>query len=58
MRCPLNRAEDYYLRVAANIAFMGKAPVAQATVDDVTLTGVNQMLPFIQQTLKRVITQS
>ncbi|AFE58304.1 hypothetical protein Q7S_10350 [Rahnella aquatilis HX2] len=37
---------------------MGKAPVAQATVDDVTLTGVNQMLPFIQQTLKRVITQS
>lgn len=49
---PLNRAEDYYLRVAANIAFMGKSPVAQATADDVTLTGVNQILPIIQQTLK------
>ncbi|MDH8147130.1 tetrathionate reductase subunit TtrA [Klebsiella pneumoniae] len=49
---PLNRAEDYYLRVAANIAFMGKAPVAQATADDVMLTGVNQILPIIQQTLK------
>ena len=49
---PLNRAEDYYLRVAANIAFMGKAPVAEATPDDISLTGVTRILPVITQTLK------
>lgn len=49
---PLNRAEDYYLRIAANIAHMGKAPAAQATQEDVTLTGVQRILPVIQQTLK------
>lgn len=49
---PLNRAEDYYLRVAANIAFMGKAPVAEVTPDDISLTGVTRILPVITQTLK------
>lgn len=49
---PLNRAEDYYLRVAANIAYMGKAPVAQANHEDVALTGVQRILPLMQQTLK------
>lgn len=49
---PLNRAEDYYLRVAANIAFMGKSPVAEANQEDVTLTGVTRILPVIEQTLK------
>lgn len=51
-RYPLNRAEDYYLRMAANIAFMGKAPVAEASSEDLTLTGVQRILPVISQTLK------
>ncbi|EMN3919787.1 tetrathionate reductase subunit TtrA [Citrobacter farmeri] len=51
-RYPLNRAEDYYLRVAANIAFMGKAPVAEAVAEDIDLTGVSRIMPVIQQTLK------
>ncbi|MCE0828722.1 tetrathionate reductase subunit TtrA [Buttiauxella sp. A2-C2_NF] len=49
---PLNRAEDYYLRIAANIAYMGKAPVTPANHQDVTLSGVRRILPVIQQTLK------
>ncbi|WP_336221966.1 tetrathionate reductase subunit TtrA [Citrobacter amalonaticus] len=49
---PLNRAEDYYLRIAANIAFMGKNPVAEAVTDDLTLTGVSRILPAIERTLK------
>ncbi len=49
---PLNRAEDFYLRVAANIAFMGKTPVAPANQEDITLTGVSRILPAIQHTLK------
>lgn len=51
-RYPLNRAEDYYLRLAANIAFMGKAPVAEASPEDHTLTGVQRLLPVMAQTLK------
>lgn len=51
-RYPLNRAEDYYLRLAANIAFMGKAPVAEASPDDLALTGVQRLLPVMAQTLK------
>lgn len=49
---PLNRAEDYYLRLAANIAFMGKAPVAEAAPEDISLTGVTRILPVITDTLK------
>lgn len=49
---PLHRAEDYYLRMAANIAFMGNAPVAEAISEDLTLTGVQRILPVINQTLK------
>ena len=49
---PLNRAEDYYLRMAANIAFMGKTPVAEAVQEDLTLTGVERILPLMAQTLK------
>lgn len=51
-RYPLNRAEDYYLRLAANIAFMGKAPLAEASPEDLTLTGVQRLLPVMAQTLK------
>lgn len=49
---PLNCAEDYYLRIAANIAFMGKAPVAEAVAEDIDLTGVSRIMPAIQRTLK------
>ncbi|MBN6043323.1 tetrathionate reductase subunit TtrA [Citrobacter sp. ku-bf4] len=49
---PLNCAEDYYLRIAANIAFMGKAPVAEAAAEDIDLTGVSRIMPVIQRTLK------
>ena len=51
-RYPLNRAEDYYLRLAANIAFMGKAPVAEAQPEDIALTGVQRIVPVMTQTLK------
>lgn len=51
-RYPLNRAEDYYLRMAANIAFMGKGPVAEANAEDLALSGVQRILPAINQTLK------
>lgn len=38
--------------MAANIAFMGNAPVAEAISEDLTLTGVQRILPVINQTLK------
>lgn len=48
---PLKRAEDYYLRAAANIAFAGK-PVREANEEDMTLTGVSRIVPNIKRTLK------
>ncbi len=36
----------------ANIAFLGNAPVAEAISEDLTLTGVQRILPVINQTLK------
>ncbi|MDN6290450.1 MAG: tetrathionate reductase subunit TtrA [Tetragenococcus koreensis] len=48
---PLMKAEDYYLRAAANIAFAGKA-VPEANDEDVTLTGVSRIMPQIETTLK------
>lgn len=48
----LNRAEDYYLRVAANIAFTGQAPLPAATDQDVALSGVDRIFPAIKQSLK------
>ena len=48
----INRAREYYLRVAANIAFAGKAPVPAASDEDCRLTGVDRLLPAISQTLK------
>ena len=48
----LNRAEDYYLRVAANIAFAGQKPLPAAVDQDVTLSGVERIFPAIRQTLK------
>lgn len=48
---PLNRAEDYYLRAAANVAYDGSA-VADASDKDMVLTGVDRIAPAIKQTLK------
>ena len=48
----LNRAEDYYLRVAANIAFAGQKPLPAAAEQDITLSGVERIFPSITQTLK------
>lgn len=51
-RYPLHCAEDYYLRVAANIAFAGKTPVAAATQQDIQLCGVDRIMPLLRQTLR------
>lgn len=51
-RYPLERAEDWYLRGAANIAFAGKAPVGDATDEDMALTGVERIRPLMESTLK------
>lgn len=48
---PLKKAEDYYLRAAANIAFAGK-PVKEAKEEDIVLTGVSRIMPLIEATLK------
>src|SRR5690606_32110222 len=51
-RYPLDRAEDWYLRGAANIAFAGKAPVGDATDEAMALTGVERIRPLMEATLK------
>jgi tetrathionate reductase subunit A len=49
---PLNTAEDYYLRAAANIAFAGEKSIPKATGEDIELTGVYKIKPAIESTLK------
>lgn len=51
-RYPLDRAEDWYLRGGANIAFAGKAPVPPATDEDLLLSGVARLRPQLESTLK------
>lgn len=48
----LNCAEDYYLRVAANIAFAGQKPLPSADEQDMALSGVDGIFPSIKKTLK------
>jgi len=48
---PLNRAEDYYLRAAANVAFDGK-PVPDSDDDEMALTGVDRIRPAMEEILK------
>ncbi|WP_391487607.1 tetrathionate reductase subunit TtrA [Leclercia tamurae] len=48
---PLHRAEDYYLRVAANIAFAGQKPLPAANEQDRVLSGVDRIFPVLEQTL-------
>lgn len=48
---PLNKAEDFYLRAAANIAFLGQ-PLPAATPSDIEHGGVARLVPKLQSTLK------
>ncbi|MCF8055947.1 MAG: tetrathionate reductase subunit TtrA [Desulfocapsa sp.] len=47
----LNRPEDFFLRVFANIAFAGK-PVADVTAEEMALTGVERHLASLKSILK------
>ncbi|SHE45097.1 tetrathionate reductase subunit A [Modicisalibacter ilicicola DSM 19980] len=47
---PLDRAEDYYLRAAANIAFTGK-PLPAIDESDIAHAGIAPLMPRIQRTL-------
>lgn len=51
-RLPLERAEDWYLRGGANIAWLGQEPVGEATDEDVALSGVDRLRPALERTLK------
>ena len=51
-RFPLERAEDWYLRGAANVAFAGKAAVGDASDEDMSLTGVDRIRGLMESTLK------
>ncbi|HYH23168.1 MAG TPA: molybdopterin dinucleotide binding domain-containing protein [Azospirillum sp.] len=49
---PLERPEDWYLRGGANVAWLGKQPVPDASDEDVALSGVERVLPALKATLK------
>jgi len=49
---PLHTREDWYLRGGANIAWLGKEPVGDATEEDMRLSGVDRLLPALQKSLK------
>ena len=48
----LERAEDYYLRAAANLAWLGKTPVPDAGDDDIALSGIGRVMPMVEAVLK------
>ncbi|WP_417271917.1 molybdopterin dinucleotide binding domain-containing protein [Celeribacter halophilus] len=48
---PLNRAEDWYLRGAVNVAMTGE-PVSDATDEDIELSNVARILDDMKATLK------
>lgn len=49
---PLERPEDWYLRGGANIAWLGKQPVPDASDEDIGWSGVERVLPALKATLK------
>ncbi len=49
---PLERPEQWYLRGGANIAWLGKAPVPDATDEDLALSGVDRLRPMLEANLK------
>lgn len=48
---PLDKPEDWWLRAAANLAFTGKAPVGDASDDDIALSGVTRLMPAMRAIL-------
>lgn len=48
----LNKPEDFYLRAAANIAFVGKKPVADVDENELKMTGVDRIMPLLENVLK------
>ncbi|MBW6390018.1 molybdopterin-dependent oxidoreductase [Billgrantia antri] len=48
---PLNRAEDFYLRAAANLAMQGE-PLPPANESDIVHAGLAPLMPRIERTLK------
>ena len=48
---PLESAEDWFLRGGANIAFAGKAPVPDATDEDIEASGVSRIRERLEKTL-------
>lgn len=49
---PLKRPEDWYLRGGANVAWLGKEPVADISDDDLALSGIERLRPMLEGTLK------
>jgi len=49
---PLNGPEDYYLRLAANIAFFKGQKLPAPSDEDVALSGIGRILPDIERTLR------
>jgi tetrathionate reductase subunit A len=49
---PLERPEHWYLRGGANIAWLGKEPVPDATDEDLALSGVDRLRPLLEANLK------
>lgn len=47
----LHRAQDYYLRATANLAYAQGKAVPQASIDDLILTNAARWLPAIEETL-------
>ncbi|WP_321345502.1 molybdopterin-dependent oxidoreductase [Breoghania sp.] len=48
---PLNRAEDWFLRGAANVAYVGAKPVNDATDDDIALSSVERIVEDLKSVL-------
>ena len=49
---PLERPEHWYLRGGANIAWLGKEPVPDASDEDLALSGVDRLRPLLEANLK------
>lgn len=49
---PLNVPEDYYLRLAANIAYFKGNKLPSPSAEDIKLSGIERILPDIKRTLK------
>ncbi|EGB16320.1 molybdopterin dinucleotide-binding region [Pseudodesulfovibrio mercurii] len=49
---PLHGPEDYYLRLAANIAFFKDQVLPAPSEEDIALSGIGRILPDIERTLR------